>query len=109
MTTIEDDRTDEQRATLTWGVRMYDKFMSGWGGAHGGASVAIWACRYEDLDRVYDWVKARSEARRVAFVRLPGSPRGIRPYRPARGVAHVHVYVALPGHPALPMASEVRA
>ena len=99
MTTIEDDRTPEQHGTHRYGVAATDRFMSGWGGARGGASVAIWAfpgapdsfCAQE-MER---WVSARPEMRRVRIVDL-------RSYRPGRTIAHVHVYVAHPGdHPAL--------
>lgn len=106
---LEDDRTDEQRATHRFGVAATDRFMSGWGGARGGSSVAIWAFpgapdsfTAQEMER---WVTARPEMRRVRIVDL-------RTYRPSRAVAHVHVYVANPGnHPALmhPALREVTA
>ena len=97
-TTIEDDRQFQPVAGINeyetypivvWGR---DRFMSGWGGAHGGYSWAGWACRAEDADRVERWVRGRGD---MQYVRTGGDrPRG-------RNVAHVHVYVAKPGHPAL--------
>lgn len=49
-----DDRTDEQKKTHVWGVVAKDKFMSGWGGAEGGASRCSWACGPGvDIERVY--------------------------------------------------------
>lgn len=92
MTELQDDRTAEQRVTHTYAVAMTDSFMSGWGKAAGGASVAAWACRADDICEVERWVRNRREARRVRVVALKG-------WRPR--AAHVHVYVVDDGHPAL--------
>ncbi len=92
MTTYQDDRTEAQKATHGIGIAMTDSFMSGWGGASGGTSVAVWACRSEDEHRVERWVRSRKEAKRVRTVLLKG-------YRPR--CAHCHVYVVDEGHPAL--------
>lgn len=89
-----DDRTPEQRKTHIWGVVAKDKFMSGWGGASGGASRCAWACPREvDVYQVLKWVQNRSEMRYVSIVDL-------RTYRAPRGTAHFHIYVCDPGHPA---------
>lgn len=62
--------------------------MSGWGGATGGASRCAWACAPDvDISRVERWVKSRSEMRSVNLVDLDS-------YRPPRGTAHFHIYVA---------------
>ena len=93
MTTIQDDRTPEQKAThpIIWlGT---DRFLSGWGGAAGGASYAGWACRPDDQYAVERWVRARGDMGRVREVG-PG-------YRPSSACSHLHVYVVGPGHPAL--------
>lgn len=91
----KDDRTEEQKKTHRWGVRMYDAFMSGWGGAKNGASVAVWACEsFDAATWAMSWVRRRDEARRVEIIDL-------NRHRPARGVAHFHVYVCDDGHPAL--------
>lgn len=91
----QDDRTTQQKDTHVWGVRMYDAFMSGWGGARSGASVAVWACpTHMGATVVQSWVRNRGEARRVEIIDL-------RKHRPARGVAHFHVYVVNDGHPSL--------
>ncbi len=76
--------------------------MSGWGGAAGGASVAGWACRDEDADRVFKWVKGHSDMRRVRLVRDRGGLDMWIP-RAAYGasVVHFHIYAVRPGHPAL--------
>lgn len=65
------------------------EFMSGWGGAAGGSSVAGWACRPEVAHIVERWVRNRRDMTRVRY--LGDRPRG----------AHVHIYVVEPGHPAL--------
>ena len=91
-TTREDDRTPAERETHRYGVAMTDAFMSGWGGAEGGASVACWACRPDDLHVVEQWVRRRGEARRVRVVEL-------KTWRPK--AKHVHVYVVNDGHPSL--------
>lgn len=91
MSTLQDDRTPEQRVSHRYGVAMTDAFMSGWGGAEGGTSVAIWACPVEWLDHVERCVRRRSEARRVRVVDL-------NRYRPRSNVAHAHVYVVEAGH-----------
>jgi hypothetical protein len=84
MTHYQDDRTPEQRATHTWAVAATDRFMSGWGGAKGGVSVAAWACPFAELRQVEDYVRSRSEMKRVRVVKLDA-------WRPR--AAHVHVYV----------------
>lgn len=90
----QDDRTPEQRKTHIWGIVGHDRFMSGWGGAKGGASRAAWACASDvNSERVYNWVKSRKEMRYVNKVDLTT-------YRPPRGTAHFHIYVVTPEHPA---------
>jgi len=86
---LEDDRTEEQKTTHYLAVVARDKFMSGWGGARGGASRAAWAVDPNSTvnpDRVFNWVKSRSEMKNVNLVDL-------RTYRPPGGTAHFHVYV----------------
>ena len=86
---LEDDRTEAQKRTHFLAVVARDKFMSGWGGARGGASRAAWAIDPRgpvNPDRVENWVKSRSEMKNVNLVDL-------RTYRPPGGTAHFHVYV----------------
>ena len=86
---LEDDRTEEQKTTHYLAVVARDKCMSGWGGARGGASRAAWAIdpmSEVNPDRVFNWVRSRSEMKYVTLVDL-------RTYRPARGTAHLHIYV----------------
>lgn len=86
-----DDRNEEQKKTHRWAVVARDAFMSGWGGAAGGASRCAWACHPDvNTDRVFNWVKARSEMRNVSLVDLST-------YRPAK-CAHFHIYVCNPDH-----------
>lgn len=88
-----DDRTDEQKKTHRLGIVARDRFMSGWGGAAGGISRCAWACHPNvNTDRVYNWVKNRSEMRYVNLVDLDT-------YRPPRGTVHFHIYVANGDHP----------
>lgn len=92
--TTEDDRTEEQKKTHRLAIVARDKFMSGWGGASGGASRCAWACHPDvNTDRVFDWVRNRSEMAYVNVVDLST-------YRPPSGTAHFHIYVCNPGHPA---------
>lgn len=93
---VKDDRTDAQRKELTILIVGTDSFMSGWGEARGGKSVAAWACSHEHADRVEQWVRSRSDMRRVR--RVYDSPRR---YRPRGNVKHFHVYVVSENHPAL--------
>lgn len=92
--TRQDDRSAEQKATLTMLVVGTDSFMSGWGEAAGGTSVAAWACSAEDLPRVERWVRQRGEMKRVRVVRAAG-------YTPRGNVAHFHIYAVGEDHPAL--------
>jgi hypothetical protein len=85
MATIRDDRTETQRETHRWAVIGTDPFMSGWGGAQGGASYAGWACTSADADACLRMVRRRGDMLRVRLVSLPG-------YR-ASGAAHCHIYV----------------
>jgi hypothetical protein len=90
----QDDRTPEQKKTHRLGVVARDRFMSGWGEARGGASRCAWACAPGvNPDRVYNWVRNRSEMQYVNVVDLTT-------YRPPRGTAHFHIYVADSDHPA---------
>ena len=94
MSVYKDDRTPEQRKTHTCLVTATDRFMSGWGGAEGGASKCAWACdSHSAACKVYAWVKARGEMR---YVKLHAWGESWRPR-----AAHVHVYVVGPTHPAL--------
>ena len=91
-----DDRTPEQKLTHRWGVVARDKFMSGWGGARGGASRCAWACDpAADLCQLEKWVRSRSQMIYVNVVDL-------NTYRPPRGTAHFHIYVCEPDHPSQP-------
>lgn len=88
----KDNRTEEQKKTHVLAIVARDKFMSGWGEASAGASRCAWACHPDvNPDRVFNWVKSRSEMRNVNLVDL-------RTYRPPSGTAHFHIYVCDPNH-----------
>lgn len=89
----EDDRTDEQKRTHRVLVIGTDSFLSGWGGAEGGASYAAWACTPDDEYAVTRWVENRGDMKRVRVTRDP--------YRPGRNCAHLHIYVVGENHPAV--------
>lgn len=91
--TTEDDRTPEQKRTHNYAVVGRDSFLSGWGEAARGYSCAAWACDpSQNLDRLENWVRRRGDMKYVNVVDLNG-------YRPPRGTAHFHIYVAGPEHP----------
>ena len=86
MTQVEDDRTHEEKEAYTAGVAGTDKFLSGWGLAAGGTSVACWACKPADLGVVEEWVRSRSDMMRVRRIYDLGK------WKPR--AKHVHIYVA---------------
>lgn len=91
--TIVDDRNDTEKTTHIWGVVAKDVFMSGWGGAAGGASRVAWAV--DDLSKtskLFDWVNNRSDMKYANVVNLKN-------YRAPKGTAHFHIYVPKDGHP----------
>lgn len=90
---IQDDRTAEEKKTHNWLVIGTDKFMSCWGRATGGKSIAAWACTFEHLDAVEKWVKSRPDMLRV---RISNGKN----YRP-KIAKHYYVYVVHEDHPAL--------
>ncbi len=93
-----DRRTKEEKNSHVYLVIGTDKFMSGWGKAQNGLSYAVWACStYPDFFKVQDWVKSRSEMRRV---RTYIERKGHR-YQPGPGCAHLSIYVVKEGHTAL--------
>lgn len=89
---IEDRRNEEQRKTHILAVVARDTFMSGWGQAPG-VSRCCWAFdpAVVNSDRIFNWVKHRSEMRNVSLVDL-------RSYRPARNTSHFSVYVCDKDH-----------
>ena len=94
---IEDDRTKEQKKTHPCLVIGTDSFLSGWGMAEGGVSIAAWACRPEQRGQVLRWVSHRGDMKRVRESYDDGN--GSR-YRP-KGKGHCHIYFVNNDHPAL--------
>lgn len=104
---IQDDRTAAERATHTWLVVGTDRFMSGWGCAKGGVSVAAWAVDpsdWEAVKAVREWVGKRGDMSRVR--ETTDSPK--KRYSP-KGRGHCHIYVVRAGHPALARLEQWRA
>jgi hypothetical protein len=91
---IQDDRTATEWLTHTCFVKGRDTFMSGWGGAEGGTSYAVWCCRSQDLGAVLEWVKARTDMVNVTTNFNPDT------YKLKRG-DRLHMYVVDEGHPSL--------
>lgn len=91
----DDKRTDETRATHTALVTAYDRMLSGWGGAKGGKSYCAWACRPEDAQTVFQWVRRRPDLEDVNIEGPTWDPL------PGRRKGHAVVYVVHEGHPAL--------
>lgn len=89
---LVDDRTPEQKKTHYIIIAATDSFMSGWGECKNGTSYAGWACKPEDSDKVWHWVKSRREMKRVREV--------VGSWRP-RGNGHTHIYVVDDNHPAI--------
>ena len=92
---IQDDRSEERKLTHTHLVIGTDPFLSGWGEARGGISIAAWACRPEDRKEVLEWVTSRTDMKRVREVN-----ELFRKYTP-RGTGHTHIYVVENNHSSL--------
>ncbi len=99
-----DDRTPEQEITHHWLVVGTDSFMSNWGRAENGTSIAAWACEYDDVKRVTEWVESRGDMKRVRTVI---DRKGER-YSP-RGHGHLHIYVVEDNHPSVARHREFQA
>jgi hypothetical protein len=90
----EDDRTAAEKLTHRLGVVARDRFMTGWGLATRGYSRCAWAVAPgASVERLYDWVKSRSDMQYVAIV------CDLNQYRPPRGTAHFHIYTCERDHP----------
>ena len=93
---LEDNRTDEQMATHTIVIGGYDSWLSGWGKASGGDSYCGWACRPENADTVFEWVKKRGDISRVT--RKLSTTRN---FRLPRLCVHYRIYCVTENHLAL--------
>ena len=87
-----DDRTTDEKRTLTTIIAGKDTFLTGWGEADGVTSYAAWACTPEDRAKVLRWVRNRSDMAKVQSVD--------EAWRPSVGSLY-HIYAVNPGHPAL--------
>jgi len=89
---VNDRRSDDQINTLTVLVYGTDSFLSGWGQAADGISVAAWACRPEDAPLVEAWVDRREDVFDVDVCYDSW---------PKRRFAHLSIYPVTENHPAL--------
>lgn len=103
---VRDHRKEELKTSQPFGVYGYDKFMSNWGLAEGGYSVAIWYCKAADADKVEAWVNSRKEMcwvgvehHKVVISKAVSVSEGKS--TTGREVTHVSLYSIDEGHPAL--------
>lgn len=94
--TFQDDRTEEQKKTMTSAIVATDKCMSGWGGAEVETSMCAWAFdpNKSSGNDLLCWIEKRREMKRVKFID-PAT------FKPPSGCAHFHIYAADENHPAL--------
>lgn len=81
---IVDDRRPEQAKNEVLIVAK-DNFLSNWGQAKGGNSIAAWSCKEQDAKAVKKWVENRTD---MTNVRIENSN-----YVP-KNAAHFHIYSA---------------
>jgi hypothetical protein len=94
MPITQDDRTDQDKQDLTILVIGTDRFLSHWGHAEGGTSIAAWACTPDTVNPVERWVRNRGDMKRVRIA-------DARTYRPPQTCAHFHIYPVREGHASL--------
>lgn len=101
---VKDQRKEELIDSHTVGVYGYDKFMSGWGDARGGWSIAIWYCKPMDANKVEEWVESRSEmvwvGQEMGSVVIDKAILACQTQKQNK-VAHISLYSVDEGHPAL--------
>ena len=81
---IVDDRKPEQSKNEVLVVAK-DNFLSGWGQAAGGNSIAAWSCKPEDAKDVKKWVENRTDMTNVRIERSDYIPHNAE---------HYHIYNA---------------
>jgi hypothetical protein len=75
MTTVNDQRTDEQRENTAWYAVATDQFMSGWGKAPRKSYYAIPCNSYDQAERAVLYLKGRSEMKYVRIAKAPFRPK----------------------------------
>ena len=104
---IADHREEELKDHQAFAVYGTDRFMSGWGHAEGGYSVAIWYCYSKDLDKVEEWVSNRGDMQWIGAGNYHVIEKATENYHllkekaAGRPVKHVSLYSIDEGHPAL--------
>lgn len=96
MTKVQDRRRGDEVTTHTTWICGTDTFLSGWGEAADGASIAAWACLPEHADAVEEWITGRTDMTDV--FRLDDSDEFDERLAHA---AHVSIYTVDEEHPAL--------
>ena len=81
---IVDDRRPEQLKNEVLIVAK-DNFLSGWGQAAGGNSIAAWSCEPQNAQAVKKWVESRTDMTNVRIERGDYIPKN---------AAHYHIYSA---------------
>lgn len=89
---IQDDRTAAEKVSHPFLVIATDTFLSGWGRAEGGMSYAAWACTEKDAPIVMQWVRRRSDMKKIRLYCGKWYPTG---------KGHAHIYVVHDDHPSL--------
>ena len=92
-TIFNDDRTERQKKTDKRAVFGLSESMSGWGQAENRKSYAGWACKEKHIEKVYNWVRDRSDMKDVVATTV-SEFHGIENN-------HTHIYVVEDGHPSL--------
>jgi hypothetical protein len=94
--TFKDDRTPSQCQNLTNYIMGYDTFMSNFDNMGDGLrSYAVWACKQSHGDKVFKWVKSRSDMKYVSYRSL----NSIKKYMGNN--VHIHIYAVGDNHPAV--------
>lgn len=95
MPNIRDRRSDTQCCTHSTWIGGTDSFLSGWGEAENGASIAVWACKPEHADTVEEWVNNRSDMLDVFRMEEHDIDESFAE------AAHISIYVVHNNHPSL--------
>lgn len=96
---VNDDRTEEETTIYTHLVVGKDSFLSDWGMAEGGISIAAWACTPDMVDNVMDWIKDRSDIYAIKVLTEPLSVAEIcREMSSFTKTKHISIYKVTEGH-----------
>jgi hypothetical protein len=88
---INDFRSREQKKWMTTLVMGMDTFLSGWGKAANGASIAAWACSDDTAELVREWVEGRGDIVDVTVGSMEDVP----------DCEHLSIYPVTQNHPSM--------